>query len=86
MLFRSHLANLDVLIQNFDCALAHPDANDLEKLKEAVMNPSFCVESDICHHLDFFAFFAVLEQLLAFPVGRVEEASGRKKSRRSWSA
>ena len=32
------------------------------------------VESDICHHLDFFAFFAVLEQLLAFPVGRVEEA------------
>ena len=36
-----HPANLDVLIQNFDCALSHPDANDLEKLKEAVMNPSF---------------------------------------------
>ena len=36
-----HPVNLDVLIQNFDCALAHPDANDLEKLKEAVMNPSF---------------------------------------------
>ena len=28
------------------------------------------VESDVCHHLDSFAFFAVLEQLLAFPVGR----------------
>ena len=28
-----HPANLDVLIQNFDCALSHPDANDLEKLK-----------------------------------------------------
>ena len=27
------------------------------------------VESDVCHHLDSFAFFAVLEQLLAFPVG-----------------
>ncbi len=24
-----HPANLDVLIQNFDCALSHPDANDL---------------------------------------------------------
>ena len=36
-----HPQNLDVLIQNFDCALSHPDANDLEKLKEAVMNSSF---------------------------------------------
>ena len=36
-----HPANLDVLIQNFDCALSHPDANDLEKLKEAVMDSSF---------------------------------------------
>lgn len=36
-----HPANLDVLIQNFDCALSHPYANDLEKLKEAVMDPSF---------------------------------------------
>ena len=36
-----HPANLDVLIQNFDCALSHPDANDLVKLKEAVMDPSF---------------------------------------------
>ena len=36
-----HPANLDVLIQNFDCALSRPDANDLEKLKEAVMDPSF---------------------------------------------
>ena len=25
-----HPANLDVLIQNFDCVLSHPDANDLE--------------------------------------------------------
>lgn len=24
-----HPANLDVLIQNFDCALSHPDADDL---------------------------------------------------------
>ena len=24
-----------------DCALSHPDANDLGKLKEAVMDPSF---------------------------------------------
>ena len=30
-----HPANLDVLIQNFDCTLSHPDTNDLEKLKEA---------------------------------------------------
>ena len=36
-----HPANLDVLIQNFDCALSHPDANDLEKLEESVMDPSF---------------------------------------------
>ena len=36
-----HPANLDVLIQNFACVLSHPDANDLEKLKEAVMDPSF---------------------------------------------
>ena len=36
-----HPANLDVLIQNFDCVLSHPDANDLEKLKKAVMDPSF---------------------------------------------
>lgn len=36
-----HPQNLDVLIQNFDCALSHPDANDLKKLKEAVINSSF---------------------------------------------
>ena len=36
-----HPQNLDVLIQNFDCALSHPDANDMEKLKEAVINSSF---------------------------------------------
>lgn len=36
-----HPTNLDVLIQNFDCVLSHPDAKDLEKLKEAVMDPSF---------------------------------------------
>ena len=32
------------------------------------------IKGDVCHHLDFFTFFAVLEQLLAFPVGWVEEA------------
>ena len=36
-----HPANLDVLIQNFDCALSHPDADDLERLRQAVRNPSF---------------------------------------------
>ena len=36
-----HPANLDVLIQNFDRALSHPYANNLEKLKESVMDPSF---------------------------------------------
>ena len=32
-----HPANLDALIKNFDCALPHPDAADLEKLKESVL-------------------------------------------------
>jgi flavodoxin I len=36
-----HPANLDVLIQNFDCALSHPDADDLERLRQAVRNSSF---------------------------------------------
>ena len=36
-----HLANLDVLIQNFDCALSHPDVDDLERLRQAVRNSSF---------------------------------------------
>ena len=36
-----HPANLDVLIQNFDCALSHPDADDLERLRLAVRNSSF---------------------------------------------
>ena len=31
-----HLPNLDALIENFDKALAHPDAADLEQLKQAV--------------------------------------------------
>jgi flavodoxin I len=34
-------AETEIKRQNFDCALSHPDANDLEKLKEAVMDPSF---------------------------------------------
>ena len=36
-----HQANLDVLIQNFDCALSHPDVDDLERLRQAVRNSSF---------------------------------------------
>ena len=28
-----HPANLDALIKNFDCALSHPDSDDLEKLR-----------------------------------------------------
>ena len=31
-----HKPNLDALLENFDSALSHPDANDLEKLKELV--------------------------------------------------
>ena len=31
-----HPANLDMLIENFDRALPHPDAADLEKLRKAV--------------------------------------------------
>lgn len=31
-----HPANLDMLIENFDLALTHPDANDLAKLKGMV--------------------------------------------------
>ena len=31
-----HLPNLDALIENFDNALSHPDAEDLERLKQAV--------------------------------------------------
>ena len=37
----NHPANLDVLIQNFDCALSPPDADDLERLRQAVRNSSF---------------------------------------------
>ena len=32
-----HPVNLDALIENFDRALPHPDAADLEKLKESVL-------------------------------------------------
>ena len=32
----NHLPNLDALIENFDRALTHPDAEDLERLKQAV--------------------------------------------------
>ena len=31
-----HLPNLDALIENFDNALSHPDAEDLERLKQSV--------------------------------------------------
>ena len=33
-----HPANLDMLIENFDRALPHPDAADLEKLRSAILN------------------------------------------------
>ncbi len=32
-----HPANMDALIENFDRALSHPDARDLERLKEIVL-------------------------------------------------
>lgn len=35
-LFSINLPNLDALIENFDNALSHPDAEDLERLKQAV--------------------------------------------------
>ena len=31
-----HLPNLDAMIENFDKALSHPDADDLERLKQTV--------------------------------------------------
>ena len=31
-----HLPNLNAMIENFDKALSHPDADDLERLKQAV--------------------------------------------------
>ena len=31
-----YLPNLDAMIENFDKALSHPDADDLERLKQAV--------------------------------------------------
>ena len=31
-----HPANLDLLIQNFDRALSHPDSEDLERLKKSL--------------------------------------------------
>ena len=33
-----HPTNLDALIENFDRALPHPDAEDLERLRKAVMS------------------------------------------------
>ena len=33
-----HPENLDMLIENFDRALPHPDAADLEKLRSAILN------------------------------------------------
>ena len=32
-----HPTNIDTLIENFDCALSHPDEMDLERLKNAVL-------------------------------------------------
>ena len=32
-----HPTNLDALIKNFDCALSHPDMDDLERLKMIIM-------------------------------------------------
>ena len=32
----NHAPNLEMLIENFDKALSHPDADDLERLKQAV--------------------------------------------------
>ena len=31
-----HLPNLDAMIENFDKALSHPDADDLERLKKTL--------------------------------------------------
>ena len=32
-----HPTNVDALIENFDCALSHPDEMDLERLRKAVL-------------------------------------------------
>ena len=48
-----HPANLDVLIQNFDCALSHPDANDLEYKNPLELN-FYPVQEDFL----FFTFLA----------------------------
>ena len=33
-----HMPNIDAMIENFDKALAHPDDNDLNALKQLVTN------------------------------------------------
>ena len=33
-----HMPNIDAMIENFDKALAHPDDNDLNALKQLVAN------------------------------------------------
>lgn len=33
----NHKPNLDMLIENFDRALSHPDKTDLEKLQKSVL-------------------------------------------------
>ena len=48
-----HPTNLDVLIQNFDCALSHPDANDLEYKNPLELN-FYPVQEDFL----FFTFLA----------------------------
>ena len=34
-------AETEIKRQNFDCALSHPDVDDLERLRQAVRNSSF---------------------------------------------
>lgn len=38
-------ANIQMLIKNYDEALSHPNAADIEKLKKAVMQGSLCSEA-----------------------------------------
>ena len=47
-----HPANLDMLIANFDCALSHPDMDDLEKLKND--NKKLKKVIDNTHYIDVY--------------------------------
>ena len=46
-----HPANLDMLIANFDCALSHPDMDDLEKLKMIIKIKNVI---DNTHYIDVY--------------------------------